>query len=55
VGGAIAASSIGAAPKDQPMCTLLDNLLVHCGSTPIFQYTLIAGGVALLIVFLVRP
>ena len=37
------------------MCTLLNNLLMHCGSTPIFEYMLIAGGVALLIVFLVRP
>jgi hypothetical protein len=37
------------------MCTLLDNLLMHCGDTPVFEYSLIAGGVALLIVFLVRP
>jgi Flp pilus assembly pilin Flp len=37
------------------MCTLLDNLLMQCGDTPAFEYTLIAGGVALLIVFLVRP
>jgi hypothetical protein len=37
------------------MCTLLDNLLMNCGSTPVFDYTLIAGGVAALIVFLVRP
>jgi hypothetical protein len=38
------------------MCTLLDNLLMNCGGqTPVFEYTLIAGGVAALIVFLVRP
>jgi hypothetical protein len=37
------------------MCTLLDNLLMHCGDTPVFEYTLIAGGIAALIVFLVRP
>jgi hypothetical protein len=37
------------------MCTLLDNLLMQCGDTPGFEYMLIAGGVALLIVFLVRP
>jgi hypothetical protein len=37
------------------MCTLLDNLLMRCGDTPMFEYSLIAGGIALLIVFLVRP
>jgi hypothetical protein len=37
------------------MCTLLDNLLMRCGDTPVFEYSLIAGGIALLIVFLVRP
>jgi hypothetical protein len=44
-----------AAPKDQPMCTLLNNLLMHCGPTPIFEYTLIAGGVALLILDIAPP
>jgi hypothetical protein len=44
VGGAIRGKQ-HAAPKDQPMSTLLYNLLMHCGPTPIFEYTLIAGGV----------
>jgi Flp pilus assembly pilin Flp len=46
---------LAAARKDQPMCTLLDNLLMHCGATPVSEYTLIAGGVAMVIVFLIRP
>jgi hypothetical protein len=37
------------------MCPLLDRLFLDCSTTPTFEYMLIAGGVALLIVFLVRP
>lgn len=37
------------------MCSLLDNLMLNCGTTPTLDFMLIAGGVALLIVFLVRP
>ncbi len=37
------------------MCTLLDRLFLSCGTSPTFDYALIAGGVAVLIVFLVRP
>lgn len=37
------------------MCSVLDNLFLQCGTTPTFTYTLVAGAVAVLIVFLVRP
>ncbi len=37
------------------MCSIFDNLFLQCGTSPTFTYTLIAGGVAVLIVFLVRP
>jgi hypothetical protein len=37
------------------MCSVIDNLFLNCGTTPTFSYALIAGGVALLIAFLVRP
>ncbi len=37
------------------MCSVIDNLFLNCGTTPTLGYTLIAGGVAVLIVFLVRP
>lgn len=37
------------------MCSVLDNLFLHCGTTPTLAYAMIAGAVAVLIVFLVRP
>jgi len=37
------------------MCSVMDNLFLHCGTTPTVTYAVIAGGVAMLIVFLVRP
>jgi len=37
------------------MCTLLDRLFLNCGTPPTVDYALIAVGVAMLIVFLVRP
>jgi hypothetical protein len=37
------------------MCTLLDRLVLHCGTTPTLEYVLIAGGAGILIAFLVRP
>jgi hypothetical protein len=37
------------------MCSVLDNLFLQCGTTPTLTYTLVAGGVAALIVFVVRP
>lgn len=37
------------------MCSLLDQIFLQCGTTPTFTYTLVAGGVAVLIVYLVRP
>jgi hypothetical protein len=37
------------------MCSVIDNLFLHCGTTPTMSYVLIAGGVAALIAFLVRP
>jgi hypothetical protein len=37
------------------MCSVLDNLFLQCGTSPTVTYTLIAGGVAALIVLLVRP
>jgi len=37
------------------MCSALDHLFLNCGTTPTFEYTLVAAGLAALIVFLVRP
>jgi hypothetical protein len=37
------------------MCTMLDRLFLDCGTTPTVEYTLVAAGIAALIVFLVRP
>jgi hypothetical protein len=37
------------------MCSVLDHLFQHCGTTPNLTYALIGGGVAMLVVFLVRP
>jgi hypothetical protein len=37
------------------MCSVIDNLFLNCGTTPTMSYVLIAGGVAVLIAFLVRP
>jgi hypothetical protein len=37
------------------MCSFVDNLFLHCGTTPTLSYVLIAGGVAVVIAFLVRP
>ena len=37
------------------MCSVLDNLFLHCGTTPTFSYVMVAGAVAVVIVFLVRP
>jgi hypothetical protein len=37
------------------MCSVLDTLFLHCGTTPTLTYILVAGGVAALIVFVVRP
>ncbi len=37
------------------MCSVLDNLFLHCGTTPTLTYTMVAGAVAVVIVFLVRP
>jgi hypothetical protein len=37
------------------MCTMFDHLFLNCGTTPTVEYTLVAAGVAALIIFLVRP
>lgn len=37
------------------MCTFFDRLFLDCGTTPTLEYTVIAGGVACLIVLLLRP
>jgi hypothetical protein len=44
-----------ALPRRQQMCSALDHLFLNCGTTPTFEYTLVAAGLAALIVFLVRP
>lgn len=36
------------------MCTLADRLLMSCGQTPILEYGLVAAGVAIVIILLLR-
>ena len=37
------------------MCTLLGQFSLDCGAAPTLTCVLLAGGIAVLIVFLVRP
>ena len=36
------------------MCTIADRLLMNCGSMPVLEYGLIAAGVAIVIVLVLR-
>jgi Flp pilus assembly pilin Flp len=37
------------------MCTLLGRFFIDCGAAPTFEYMILAAGIAVTIVFLVRP
>lgn len=37
------------------MCTLLDQLFLDCGTSQAVEFVVLAGGVAFLIVLLIRP
>jgi hypothetical protein len=37
------------------MCSLIDKLLMVCGPTPIFDYSVIGLGIAVVVLFLLRP